>query len=98
MDPDQIDVRLHTMISGRVQGVGFRVFVLEHANQLGLTGWVRNTWRGEVEVCAEGAQPAVEALLAFLRSGPRSSFVQDIRVEWQNHTGEFTRFEVRRTE
>lgn len=98
MDTDQKFVRLQAMISGRVQGVGFRFFVLEHANQLGVTGWVRNTWQGEVEVCAEGVQPAIEALLAFLRSGPPSSFVEDIRVEWQHYLGEFSRFEIRRTE
>ena len=89
--------RLHALIDGTVQGVGFRVFVLEQAQALNLTGWVRNTYNGEVEVLAEGSRPALEALLYKLRTGPRMAFVSDVRQNWQAPTGEFSSFNLRRT-
>ena len=89
--------RLHAMIDGGVQGVGFRMFVLDHANAMQLTGWVRNTYDGRVEVTAEGSRPALEKLLDKLRQGPRSAFVTEVKQDWQPASGEFTNFEVRRT-
>jgi len=86
--------RLHTIIEGRVQGVGFRYFVLENAVQLGLTGWVRNRWDGSVEVTAEGERAHLEALLALLYRGPHSSFVTAVHTEWRPATGEFAGFRV----
>jgi acylphosphatase len=86
--------RLHTVIEGRVQGVGFRYFVLENALQLGLTGWVRNSWDGNVEVTAEGERSQLEKLLAMLYRGPRSSFVTAVHTEWQPAKGEFAGFHV----
>ena len=86
--------RLHTIIEGRVQGVGFRYYVLENAQQLGLTGWVRNIWDGNVEVTAEGDRPQLEKLLASLYRGPRASFVTAVHTEWQPAKGEFAEFRV----
>ena len=87
--------RLHATVEGRVQGVGFRVFVQENAIRLRLTGWVRNRWNGDVEVLAEGDREALEALLTALQRGPRSSFISKVHIEWSNAKGEFTRFDVR---
>ena len=89
--------RLHAMIDGTVQGVGFRMYVQEHAQALGLTGWVRNTYDGFVEVTAEGTYAQLERLLEKLRLGPRGAFVSEVKKEWQAHTGEFSRFDVTRT-
>jgi len=89
--------RLHAVIDGTVQGVGFRMYVLEHAQTLGLTGWVRNTYEGFVEVTAEGSYNQLEKLLEKLRLGPRGAFVSEVKKEWQPHTGEFNRFDVVRT-
>jgi acylphosphatase len=89
--------RLHAHIDGTVQGVGFRAFVLQHAQTLNLTGWVRNTYSGEVEVLAEGSRPALEALLDKLRSGPRMAFVREVRKTWEPATGEYSSFNMRRT-
>ncbi len=89
--------RLHAVIDGTVQGVGFRMYVLEHAQALGLTGWVRNTYDGFVEVTAEGSYARLEKLLEKLRLGPRGAFVSEVKHEWQPHTGEFTLFNVVRT-
>jgi acylphosphatase len=89
--------RLHATIEGRVQGVGFRYFVLDTAQALGVTGWVRNRWDDTVEVMAEGERPALEKLLAALRRGPRAAFVSNVDVEWGPATGEFKRFGILQT-
>jgi acylphosphatase len=89
--------RLHAIVEGRVQGVGYRAFVEQSAYELGLNGWVRNRWEGSVEVVAEGARPVLERLLAALQRGPRASSVSNVQVEWAHATGEFTRFSVRMT-
>ena len=60
----------HFLVSGRVQGVGFRWFVVKEATSLGLTGWTRNLPDGRVEVVAQGEPGAVEALAAALAQGP----------------------------
>ena len=89
--------RLYAMIDGVVQGVGFRAFVVDRAAALRLTGWVRNTYNGQVEVIAEGPRPALEKLLNHLRVGPRMAFVSEIHHEWQPSTGEFRSFVIQRT-
>lgn len=90
-------VRLHAIVEGHVQGVGFRYFVLTHALQLDLTGWVRNTCDGEVEVMAEGLQSQLEILLDHLRNGPRSAFVTAVKTEWLPAENNFVDFKVART-
>jgi acylphosphatase len=87
--------RLHAFVEGRVQGVGFRAFVIDCAARLDLVGWVRNTWQGEVEVVAEGPRQDLESLVDMLRKGPPSSFVTQIRKEWLPYSGEFSQFQVR---
>jgi acylphosphatase len=89
--------RLHAIVEGHVQGVGFRAFVLDRALELNLTGWVRNRWDGTVEVMAEGPKMELEKLLAALQHGPRRYTTSDVRPEWLAATGEFTRFQVRMT-
>jgi acylphosphatase len=89
--------RLHAVVEGRVQGVGFRYFVLEVASTLQVTGWVRNRWNETVEVTAEGPRSDLEKLLRALERGPRSAFVSDVRQEWLPATGEFASFYVRGT-
>ena len=89
--------RLRVHLEGRVQGVGFRFFVQHTASALGLTGWVRNRWDGSVEVLAEGPRPSLDRLLAALRQGPRGAMVTDCQVSWEEGSGEFAYFSVRRT-
>ncbi len=91
---DPAFVRLHAFVDGRVQGVGFRYFVIEKALPRGLTGWVRNTYDGKVEVTAEGPRKELEMLLSDLRLGPRAAFVSDVAFEWGSATGEFYNFNV----
>jgi len=89
--------RLHALVTGRVQGVGFRYFVQANASQLNLTGWVRNRWNGGVEVLAEGAQPELEKLLQAIGRGPRAGTTRDVQFEWHPGSGEFSGFNIRRT-
>ncbi len=89
--------RLHAMVSGRVQGVSFRYFVIEQAADLDLTGWVRNRWDGSVEVTAEGSRSKLERLLQTLRKGPPMASVEDVDFAWLEATGEFTGFSIRNT-
>jgi acylphosphatase len=90
-------VALHARVKGRVQGVGFRYFVIRSAAELELTGWVRNTYDGDVEVMAEGEQSQLERLLNRLNSGPPVALVSDVEVEWQPATGRYKSFSVRFT-
>jgi acylphosphatase len=89
------ETRLHAYVRGRVQGVGFRHFVMTSAQSQGLDGWVRNLWDGRVEVLAEGSKDQLETLLNRLKRGPSSSYVADVEAEWLPATGEFTGFHVR---
>lgn len=89
--------RLHAIVDGRVQGVGFRYFVRENAAYLGLTGWVRNRWDDTVELTAEGSRDQLERLLSFVRRGPRAAFVTEVKTDWQAASGEFKDFRVHPT-
>ncbi|HVQ57766.1 MAG TPA: DNA polymerase ligase N-terminal domain-containing protein [Solirubrobacterales bacterium] len=72
---------MRAVVRGAVQGVGFRDAAVRRAGELGVLGWVRNEDDGTVRVHAEGAEDAVEGLLAFLREGPRGARVEDVEVE-----------------
>lgn len=71
---------LHITVHGRVQGVGFRQFVLETAHDLGVRGWVRNTPQGTVEALAEVSAANRQRFLDALREGPSLARVQDVTV------------------
>ena len=88
--------RLTAIVRGRVQGVGYRMFVLEHAQRLGLRGYVRNLPDGEVEVIAEGNEDALQTLLNHLRQGPFGAIVREVETYWSEPTGEFARFFIAR--
>jgi DNA ligase D-like protein (predicted 3'-phosphoesterase) len=71
---------IRAVVAGRVQGVGFREATRRRAHELGAMGWVRNGEDGTVQVHAEGSQRAIEALLAFLRDGPRGAAVAHVEA------------------
>jgi acylphosphatase len=73
------------------------MFVLEKARSYKLTGWVRNTFSGQVEVFAEGPRSILETLLDDLYRGPHGSWVESVQQEWLSGTGEFSSFEISRT-
>jgi acylphosphatase len=72
-------IRVRIVVSGRVQGVGFRYATVREARRLGLGGWARNRTDGCVEILADGAPARVDELLAWCRSGPPAAHVT--RVE-----------------
>lgn len=71
-------MRMHVVVSGRVQGVGFRWFVRETAIELGLAGWVRNRPDGTVEVAADGDEAVVSRFRELLRKGPPHAMVVSV--------------------
>ena len=91
-------VRAHIWVKGRVQGVGFRASVEYCARQIGeLTGWVRNVGYDTVEAVAEGKRATAEQLIEAMKQGPRSSRVDECKVEWETVTGEYREFGVKRS-
>ena len=92
---EQSMVRLEARVRGHVQGVFYRDHTRAQAQNLGLTGYVRNLPDGTVEAVAVGPPDALEKLLKWLWVGSRSAQVEDIEVRWGSSTGEFSRFEVR---
>ena len=87
-------VRAHAIISGRVQGVCFRMETCRAVEHLKITGWVRNKRDGSVEAIFEGEEADIEAALAWCRQGPPISRVDDVKVSWEAYTGEFQGFNV----
>lgn len=87
--------RLELTVTGRVQGVGFRVFVLDTARRLGLTGWVANEAHGSVRVVAEGPEPRLAALRQAVADGPAGARVEHVAEAWGPATGSATGFSIR---
>ncbi len=78
--PSPVQTRRY-VITGRVQGVGFRWFVEREAHILGIAGWVRNRYDGAVEVLAAGTNQQLHALYGKLREGPRAARVDNVEVD-----------------
>ncbi len=85
----------HVLVSGRVQGVGFRWYAREKGQELGLAGWVKNLPDGRVEGWLEGEEGAVRAMLAWLEKGPPAARVKSVEVIERACEG-LTAFDVRR--
>ncbi|MBL8965870.1 MAG: acylphosphatase [Spirochaetaceae bacterium] len=85
---------IEAVISGRVQGVGFRYSAREEARRLGLSGWVRNLDDGTVETRAEGPPEALEAYLAWLHQGPPGAWIESVKAYRSHPTGAFNGFTV----
>ena len=89
-----MEVRAEIIVNGLVQGVGFRYFVQREANKLGLKGFVKNLFTGEVLTVVEGEKAIVEEMINKLRVGPSHASVKSCKVDWQEPKNEFTDFEV----
>jgi acylphosphatase len=90
--------RLHAVVHGRVQGVGYRATTLDEARRLGLAGWVRNRHDGTVEVLAEGNEARLQILLAYLHRGPWGAVVTSVVEDWTEAAGAPLPFQFKRTE
>ena len=86
--------RVHVIISGRVQGVFYRMETKKAADQLGVFGWVRNQLDGTVEAVFEADRDRVEAIIDWCREGPPHANVTDVTVNWEDYAGEFDGFNI----
>ena len=86
---------VHAVISGRVQGVFFRMETLRAAERLGVNGWVRNLSDGTVEAVFEGETDKVDAVIAWCKKGPPMASVTDIQIDETRYIGEFDNFSIR---
>lgn len=89
------DTRVHAIVEGVVQGVGYRYFAASEARSRGLTGWVRNRADGSVEVLVEGREGLVGEFVRQLQVGPPSSNVTAVNVQRETFAGDLDSFAVR---
>ena len=87
-------VGAYIIVKGLVQGVGFRWFVEREAKGLGLSGYVKNLYNGDVEVEVEGDKGLIEDLVQQLRLGNRSSHVTGVQVSWKEYEDRYTSFRI----
>ncbi len=89
--------KIRAIVSGKVQGVGFRMYTRQQAKQLGLRGYVRNLSNGNVEIVAIGKTESIDALLKWAKFGSPSAVVSNLDVEiLERNVEEFIGFEIRR--
>ncbi len=89
-----MQVRAKIIVSGAVQGVGYRFYAHREATALGVHGYVKNLADGSVLSEVEGERGLIEEYIAALRVGPPWAHVADVAVEWARYAGEFHRFNV----
>jgi acylphosphatase len=89
-----VDVRAHIIVSGMVQGVGYRYFVTKVARRMELTGRVKNLPSGEVEIEVEGPRGLVETLIKELNTGNSWAVVRNVEVTWEKYQGRYTGFDI----
>ena len=90
-----IETRTHVIVTGKVQGVFFRMETKVAADRLGVFGWVRNKIDGTVEAVFEGNKKKVELILKWCKHGPPRSKVNALDIKWENYTGAYNDFEIR---
>lgn len=87
--------RVHLQVHGKVQGVFFRHFVKQTADSLGLTGWIRNTAEGTVEITAEGDKNNLRKLIIECKKGPALAKIDKVDYEWEEFSGKFNNFYIK---
>jgi acylphosphatase len=90
-----LESRAHLVVSGLVQGVGYRYFVYRKAKDHNLKGYVRNLYSDDVEVMLEGDKGVILDLIQELKTGPVSAHVTGIKVEWEEGQGEYEDFQIK---
>ena len=89
--------KIQVIVSGKVQGVGFRKYTQNKAEQLGVVGFVQNLSDGTVKIVAAGEDDRVDALINWAKSGSPPAKVDNLEIETMEYqSGEFDRFEIRR--
>lgn len=87
-------ISVHAIISGRVQGVCFRLETQRAAEKYGVSGWVRNRRDGTVEALFEGDKDQVSSILEWCKKGPPASQVKNVDMSGETYSGEFTDFRI----
>ena len=88
-------MQLHILVSGRVQGVGFREFVRRIAERFGVRGYAKNLVSGDVEIVAEGSKLALDEFLILLEKGPPAGRVDGVQIDKRECGGGYTGFDIR---
>ncbi|UCD90426.1 MAG: acylphosphatase [Desulfobacterales bacterium] len=88
------ETRARAVISGRVQGVFFRLETRQAAQRYGVFGWVKNQMDGTVAAVFEGPKESVDSILEWCKQGPPHARVEHVAVEWEDYTGEFNSFDI----
>lgn len=89
--------KMRAIVSGKVQGVGFRMYTRAQARQLDISGYVRNLRNGDVEIIATGEAEKVDTLVEWSKSGAPSAIVNNLQLEVMEYIDEeFSDFEIRR--
>lgn len=97
MSSEMQENRLHLLVKGRVQGVGFRYFSYMAGVDHQLNGWVRNRINGDVEILAEGSRDKLDSFLKVIRQGPEMAQVIDVDIQWDEVKGDLPPFTIRST-
>ena len=87
-------IQAHILVTGMVQGIGYRFFVTRLAASIGLSGWVKNLPDGRVEITAEGDRSLIESMIRDLKTGHPYASVKAAAVRWEAWTGKFDGFRV----
>lgn len=82
-------------VSGRVQGVGFRQFVVDKARELQVKGWVRNKTNGDVQLMAQGSKSDLETLKSYLETGPSAARVKKVSIYKVENPDDFSGFTIK---
>lgn len=95
MEPAAQLARVYFRVHGRVQGVFFRASAVQRAQELGLTGWVKNRPDGSVEGVAEGPRSELEKLIAWCGQGPSGAKVTNVETRWETAQNAFSTFTIK---
>ncbi len=90
-----MEVGANIIVSGIVQGVGFRYFVYNRATRLGLKGCVKNLYNNDVEIEVEGERTLIEVLIKEVKVGPRFAQVTNLKINWKKVENFYKHFEIR---
>jgi Acylphosphatases len=94
MTDKENEKRVHMIVRGRVQAVGFRFFTWETARKYHIFGWVRNRDDGTVEIIAAGSEPNMDAFIREIRKGNTFSRVRKLDILPENHSDHYQSFEI----
>ena len=86
--------RYHAIVKGLVQGVFFRMFAKKTAKSLDLKGYTKNMPDGTVKIVVEGEEKNIKVILDWLKKGPPTAKVIDVKIKKQEYKGEFKSFEI----